>query len=285
MGDSLKGKVALVTGAARGQGRCHAVRLAEEGADLIMFDVCHDIEYNAYPMSSPEDLEDAKREVEKTGQRAATAEVDVRDRVSLVNALTDAVAELGGLHVVVANAGICPLGPNLPVEAFATAFDVDFVGVVNTVHAALPHLAEGASVITIGSVAALLADKAGPAADVGPQGTGGNGYNLAKQLIDRYTMALATQLAPKSIRANVVHPTNCNTDMLHHEAMYKIFRPDLEHPTRDDAMLTLPMLQALPTPFIEPDDVSNAVCFLASDQARFITGLRFTVDGGATLKI
>lgn len=281
----MKGKVALVTGAARGQGRCHAVRLAEEGADLIMFDVCHDIEYNAYPMSSPEDLEDAKREVEKTGQRAATAEVDVRDRVSLVNALTDAVAELGGLHVVVANAGICPLGPNLPVEAFATAFDVDFVGVVNTVHAALPHLAEGASVITIGSVAALLADKAGPAADVGPQGTGGNGYNLAKQLIDRYTMALATQLAPKSIRANVVHPTNCNTDMLHHEAMYKIFRPDLEHPTRDDAMLTLPMLQALPTPFIEPDDVSNAVCFLASDQARFITGLRFTVDGGATLKI
>lgn len=286
VGESLKGRVALVTGAARGQGRRHAVRLAEEGADLIMFDVCHDIEYNRYSMSSPDDLEDAEREVEKTGQRAIAAQVDVRDKVSLVNALNDAVDELGGLHVVVANAGICPLGTDLPVEAFATAFDVDFVGVVNTVHAALPHLGEGASVITIGSVAAVLADKAGPAAaNVGPQGTGGNGYNLAKQLIDRYTMALAIQLAPKSIRANVIHPTNCNTDMLHHEAMYKVFRPDLEHPTRDDAILTLPMLQALPTPFIEPDDVSNAVCFLASDQARFVTGLRFMVDGGASLKI
>jgi SDR family mycofactocin-dependent oxidoreductase len=285
MVNRVQDKVVLVTGAARGQGRSHAVKLAEEGADIILIDVCQDIDHNSYSMSTPQDLEEAQQEVEKTGRRAKSYQVDVRDRVALSNALSDALEEFGGLDVVVANAGICPLGSQLPVEAFATAFDVDFIGVVNTVHTALPHLRDGASVITIGSVAAVLAEKAGPAANVGPQGTGGTGYNLAKQFIDRYTFTLASQLAPRSIRANVVHPTNCNTEMLHHEAMYKMFRPDLEHPSRDDAMLSLPMMQSMPVPFIEPSDVSNAVCFLASDESRFITGLRMTVDAGACLKI
>lgn len=285
MTQRLRGKVALVTGAARGQGRRHAVRLAEEGADLIMFDVCHDIEHNAYAMSTVHDLEDAAKEVEKAGQRAITAQVDVRERRDLGSALADAVEKLGGLHVVVANAGICPLGQDLPIEAFATAFDVDFLGVVNTVHAALPHLNEGASIITIGSVAALLAEKMGPSASVGPQGSGGHGYNLAKQFIERYTTALAAQLAPKSIRANVIHPTNCNTDMLHHEAMYRIFRPDLEHPAMEDATAVMPLMHSMPTAFIEPDDISDAVCFLASDQSRFITGLTMPVDAGAGLKV
>jgi SDR family mycofactocin-dependent oxidoreductase len=285
MVNRVKDKVALVTGAARGQGRSHAVKLAEEGADIILVDVCQDVEHNGYSMATPRDLEEAQREVEKTGQRAASFQVDVRDRAALTNALNTAIEEFGHLDVVVANAGICPLGTHLPVEAFATAFDVDFIGVVNTVHAALPHLREGASVITIGSVAAVLAEKAGAAANVGPQGTGGTGYNLAKQFIDKYTFTLASQLAPLSIRANVVHPTNCNTDMLHHEGMYKIFRPDLDHPSREDAMLSLPMMQSMPVPYIEPEDVSNAVCFLASDESRFVTGLRLTVDAGACLKI
>lgn len=285
MTSRLDGKVALVTGAARGQGRSHAVRLAEAGADVIMFDVCHDIEFNAYPMSTPSDLEDAAKEVEKTGKRAVTAQVDVRDKRALTEALAEAVEQLGGLHVVVANAGICPLGVELPVEAFAAAFDVDFIGVVNTVHAALPHLQEGASIITIGSVAALAAEKMGAAANVGPQGPGGLGYNLAKLFIERYTTALAAQLGPKNIRANVIHPTNCNTDMLHHEAMYRIFRPDLEHPTRSDATAIMPLMHSLPTATIDPDDVSNAVCFLASDDSRFITGLKMPVDAGAGLKV
>ncbi|BBX01908.1 3-ketoacyl-ACP reductase [Mycolicibacterium moriokaense] len=280
----VQDKVVLVTGGARGQGRSHAVRLAEEGADVILFDICSDVEHNAYSLATEHDLEEVGREVEKTGRRAVTAVVDVRDRAALGTALNDAVAELGKLDVVVANAGICPMGTDVPIDAFANAFDVDFVGVVNTVHVALPHLSEGASIITVGSIAGLLAEKAGPAVSMGPNGAGGAGYNLAKQFIDKYTMALANQLAPKSIRVNVVHPTNVNTPMLHNEPMYKMFRPDLEHPTLDDAVLTFPILQGMPIPYVEPDDVSHAVCYLASDESRYVTGVQLKVDAGASLR-
>lgn len=280
----VEGKVVLVTGGARGQGRRHTVRLAEEGADIILFDICHDIEHNDYPLATEQDLEEACREVEKSGRRVISAAVDVRDRAALEAALTSAVAEMGKLDVVVANAGICPLGANQPIDAFTNAFDVDFVGVINTVHAALPHLSAGGSIVTVGSVAGLLAEKAGPGASMGPTGAGGAGYNLAKQFIDRYTLALAGQLAPLSIRANVVHPTNVNTPMLHNEPMYKMFRPDLEHPGVDDAMLAFPMMQGMPIPYVEPEDISHAVCYLASDESRYVTGVQLKVDAGATLK-
>src|ERR1700754_1912900 len=228
----VQDKVVLVTGGARGQGRSHAVKLAEEGADVILFDICHDIETNEYALATSRDLEEAGLEVEKTGRKAYTAEVDVRDRAAVTRELANAVAEFGKLDVVVANAGICPLGSNLGIQAFADAFDVDFIGVVNTVHAAL----------------------------------------------------LAAQLAPQSIRANVIHPTNVNTDMLNSGPMYRQFRPDLESPSRDDALLAFPAMQAMPTPYIEASDISNAVCFLASDESRYVTGLQFKVDAGAMLK-
>ncbi|MDV3124547.1 mycofactocin-coupled SDR family oxidoreductase [Mycobacterium sp. 21AC1] len=277
----VEGKVVLVTGGARGQGRSHAVKLAEEGADIILFDICHDIETNEYPLATSRDLEEAGLEVEKTGRKAYTAEVDVRDRAAVARELANAVAEFGKLDVVVANAGICPLGADLPVQAFADAFDVDFVGVVNTVHAALPYLKSGASIITTGSIAGLIAAQPGAP---GPEGPGGAGYSYAKQLVDSYTLRLALQLAPQSIRANVVHPTNVNTSMLNNEPMYRQFRPDLESPTRDDALQTFPLMQAMPIPYIEPSDISNAVCFLASDESRYVTGLQFKVDAGAMLK-
>jgi SDR family mycofactocin-dependent oxidoreductase len=281
----VQDKVVLVTGGARGQGRSHAVKLAEEGADIILFDICHDIENNKYPLATPHDLEEAGLEVEKTGRRAITAEVDVRDRAALERELANAVAELGGkLDVVVANAGICPLGGDLPIGAFADAFDVDFVGVVNTVHAALPYLKSGASVITTGSTAGLIAAQQAAGAGVGPTGPGGTGYNLAKSFVDQYTKALALQLAPMSIRANAVHPTNVNTPMLQSEPMYRVFRPDLENPTAEDAALSFPLMQAMPIPYIEPQDVSNVVCFLASDESRYVTGLPFLVDAGSMLK-
>lgn len=280
----VDGKVVLVTGGARGQGRRHAVRLAEEGADIILFDVCHDIEHNAYPLATEQDLEEACREVEKSGHRVTSAAVDVRDRAALEASLATAVGEMGSLDVVVANAGICPLGGDQPIAAFANAFDVDFVGVINTVHASLQYLSAGASIVTVGSVAGLLAEKAGPGGAMGPQGAGGAGYNLAKQFIDKYTMAVAAQLAPLSIRANVIHPTNVNTPMLHNEKMYKMFRPDLEHPGLDDAILTFPMMQGMPIPFVEPEDISHAVCYLASDESRYVTGVQLKVDAGASLK-
>jgi SDR family mycofactocin-dependent oxidoreductase len=279
----VQDKVVLITGGARGQGRSHAVKLAEEGADVILFDICRDIDTNGYPLATTHDLEEAGMLVEKTGRRAVTAEVDVRDRAAMAAALASAVEELGKLDVVVANAGICPLGDGAPITAFADAFDVDFVGVVNTIHAALPYLKSGASVITIGSIAGLLSEASGGAA--GPGGPGGAGYNLAKQLVDRYTRGLAMQLAPLSIRANAVHPTNVNSPMLNSEPMYRTFRPDLEQPTRDDALLAFPAMQAMPIPYMEPEDTSNAVCFLASDESRYVTGLQFKVDAGAMLKL
>lgn len=280
----VQDKVVLVTGGARGQGRSHAVKLAEEGSDIILFDICHDIETNEYPLATPRDLEEAGLEVEKTGRKAYTAEVDVRDRAAVNRELANAVAEFGGkLDVVVANAGICPLGAHLPVQAFADAFDVDFIGLVNTVHAAVPYLKASASIITIGSIAGLIAGSQPPGAG-GPQGSGGAGYTYAKQLVDSYTLQLAGQLAPQSIRANVIHPTNVNTDMLNSAPMYRQFRPDLDAPTRDDALLAFPAMQAMPIPFVEASDISNVVCFLASDESRYITGSQFKVDAGAMLK-
>lgn len=280
----LKGKVALVTGAARGQGRSHAVHLADEGADVIAIDICADIESNEYPLATREDLDETVNLIEKSGQRAFSAAVDVRDRSSLKATLDEAVGQLGGLHVVVANAGICPQGNHIPFRGFVDAFDVDFVGVVNTIHVSLDHLNAGSSIIATGSIAGLI-DQKDLATGGGPQGPGGAGYGMAKKMIRDYTKALALTMAPHSIRVNAVHPTNVNTDMLHNVPMYKVFRPDLPEPTREDAELVFPILQAMPTPWVEPEDISHAVVYLASDESRFVTGQQLFVDAGAGLKL
>ncbi|BBU21931.1 hypothetical protein MYXE_17210 [Mycobacterium xenopi] len=183
---------------------------------------------------------------------------------------------------MVANAGICPLTAGLPPQAFADAVDVDLVGVINLVHASLKHLQEGASVIVIGSVAAFMASMNTGGIDGGP---GGAGYAFAKQVVAHYVNDFALQLAPKFIRMNAIHPTNCNTDMLHSPPMYRAFRPDLANPTREDAELSFPVIQAMPIPYVEPEDISEAVVFLASDAARYITGQQLRVDAGGFLKV
>jgi SDR family mycofactocin-dependent oxidoreductase len=277
----VEGKRALVTGAARGQGRQHAVRLAEEGADVILVDVCADIPGVGYPMATPEDLDETVRLVEKFDRRAISSIVDVRDRPSLQRAVESAVDTLGGLDVVVANAGICPIGADYSVTAFADAVDVDLIGVLNTIHVALPFVSAGGSIIATGSVAAML-----PNAVNNPgNGPGGAGYGLAKRFISDYVVVLARQVAPQGIRVNAVHPTNCNTDMLHSRPMYKAFRKDLAEPTRADVEDALPRMQAMPIPYVEPDDIAHAVVYLASDESRYVTGLQLPVDGGALLKI
>lgn len=280
----LKGKVALVTGAARGQGRSHAVHLADEGADIIAIDICADIATNEYPLATRDDLDETAKLIEKSGQRVVSAAVDVRDRAALKVAIDDAVAQLGGLHVVVANAGICPQGNHIPYRGFIDAFDVDFVGVVNTIHVGLDHLQKGGSVIVTGSIAGLVEQK-DLATGGGPQGPGGAGYGMAKKMVREYTKGLALTLAPDEIRVNTVHPTSVNTDMLHNQPMYKVFRPDLQEPSREDAELVFPILQAMPIPYIEPEDVSHAVVYLASDESRYMTGQQLFIDGGAGLKL
>jgi SDR family mycofactocin-dependent oxidoreductase len=280
----LSGKVAVITGAARGQGRSHAVHMADEGADIIALDICADIGSNEYPLATKADLDETARLIEKSGCRVVTGIADVRDRGTLKRVLDDAVAELGGLHVVVANAGICPQGSHVPYRGFLDAFDVDFVGVVNTVHLGLEHLTAGGSVIVTGSIAGLVEQK-DMAGGGGPSGPGGAGYSMAKKMVRDYTKALALTMAPHHIRINTVHPTSVNTDMLHNQPMYRTFRPDLTDPSREDAELVFPILQAMPIPYVETEDISHAVVYLASDESRYVTGQQLFIDGGAGLKM
>jgi len=277
----VQGKVAFVTGAGRGQGRSHAVRLAEEGADIIAVDRCKDFDTVGYPMATPKDLEETAKLVEKTGRGIVTAQADVSDAGQLREALERGLAEFGKVDIVVAQAGIAGMNGNPPLQAWIDVINTNLIGTINAIQVALPHLSEGASIIATGSTAALMdvSKNDNPGND-----PGGSAYLHSKRLLSQYVHNLAAELAPLGIRANVVHPTNCNTDMLQSEPMYRAFRPDLEHPTRADAEPVFGVQQAMRIPYIEPEDISNMVLFLASDEARYITGTQQRVDAGGYLK-
>jgi SDR family mycofactocin-dependent oxidoreductase len=277
----VQGKVAFITGAGRGQGRSHAVRLAEEGADIIAVDLCHDIDSLAYSLSTPDDLKETARLVEAQDRRIVAVQADVRERAQLRDAIERGIAELGKVDIVVAQAGIIGQKSEAPLQAWTDVVDTNLLGVINAVHAALPHLQAGASVIATGSTAAFMETL--PMQQVGTD-PGGIAYMVAKRMLSSYMHDLARELAPRQIRANVVHPTNVNTDMLHSEPMYRSFRPDLDHPTREDATPAFHVQQAMPIPWVEPLDISNAVLFLASDEARYVTGMQLRVDAGGYLK-
>jgi SDR family mycofactocin-dependent oxidoreductase len=277
----VEGKVAFITGAARGQGRSHAVRLAQEGADIIAVDICHDVDSIKYSLAGPDDLKETVRLVEAQGRRIVAVQADVREKEQLTAAVRQGIDALGRLDIVVAQAGIAAMKGEPPMQAWADVLDTNLVGTINAIHATLPHLAEGASVIATGSTAAFMAMPTPIPVGVDP---GGVGYMVAKRMLAQYMHELARNLAPRGIRVNAVHPTNVNTDMLHSEPMYRSFRPDLESPTRRDAEMAFPVQQAMKVPYIEPVDVSNAVLFLASDEARFITGMQLRVDAGGYLK-
>jgi len=274
-------KVAFITGAARGQGRSHALRLAEEGADIIAVDLCEDIDTIGYPMARPEDLDETATLVEKTGRRIVTAQADVREAAQLKSALDNGLAELGKVDIVVAQAGVAGMKGQPPLQAWTDVINTNLVGTINAIQVALPHLDNGASIIATASAAALMDahQKANPGGD-----PGGMAYMTSKRLMAHYIHDLATELAVRGIRANVIHPTNCNTDMLQSEPMYRSFRPDLENPGRADAEPAFYVQQAMKVPFIEPDDISNAVLWLASEESRYVTGMQLRVDAGGYLK-
>jgi SDR family mycofactocin-dependent oxidoreductase len=274
----LQGKVALITGAARGQGRSHAITLAREGADIIAVDVCSQIKSVSYPMATEADLAETARLVEALDRRIVARVADVRDRGPLAAVVEAGVAELGHLDIVVANAGIISMGAGIAPAAFLDVVSVDLVGVINTVEAAFPHLGPGASVICIGSMAAMM-----PGTAAGAPGTAG--YSHAKRAVARFAHDLALAAAPGGIRVNAVHPGNIDTDMLQNEAMYRQFRPDLEHPTRADAEPAFGSMHALPVNTLDPADISEAVLYLASDASRYVTGQQLKVDAGALLAV
>ena len=279
MGNRLEGKVAFITGAARGQGRSHAVRLAEEGADIIAVDLCGQMDSVAYPQGSAADLAETVAMVEALDRRIVARKGDVRERDQLRAVVAEGLAQLGHLDIVCCNAGILPVKHREP-SAFIDALDVDLVGVLNTVAVSLPHLKAGASIVITGSTAGLMPNAVNNPA-LGP---GGAGYGFAKTVLVQYAEGLALNLAESMIRVNCVHPTNCDTNLLHNDELYRIFRPDLENPNREDVTPAFVHFQAMPIPYVDPRDISNAVLFLASDEARYITGVNLRVDAGSLLK-
>ena len=279
MAGRLDGKVALITGAARGQGRSHAIRLAEEGADIIAVDICADIDSVNYAQGTEAELQEVVSAVEALDRRIVARKADVRERDQMRAAVEAGVAELGHLDIVCCNAGILPVKRH-DAQAWVDALDVDLVGVLNTVAVGLPHLGSGASIIVTGSTAGLMPNAVNNPA----MGPGGAGYGFSKTILAQYTEGLALNLAPQMIRVNCVHPTNCDTNLLHNADIYALFRPDLTNPTREDVMPAFNHFQAMPIPYVDPRDISNAVLFFASDESRYVTGVNLRVDAGSLLK-
>jgi (+)-trans-carveol dehydrogenase len=276
MAGRVEGKVAFITGAARGQGRSHAVTLAREGADIIAVDICKQIDSMPYPMATAEDLAETVRQVEALGRRIVAAQADVRDYDAVKAALDEGVAELGRLDIVSANAGIASYGDlaELPEQTWQDVIDVNLTGVWHAAKAAIPHLraAGGGSMILTSSTAGLMA--------IPNSGR----YTATKHGVVGLMRTLALELAPDLIRVNSVHPTGVNTDMIQNPATYRLFRPDLENPTADDMAGAARALNALPIPWVEPADISNAVLWLASDESRYVTGITLPVDAGSLTK-
>ena len=275
----VEGKVAFITGAARGQGRAHAVRLAQEGADIIAIDVCKKIDtVDLIAASTPEDLAETADLVKGHNRRIVTAEVDVRDYDALKAAVDSGVEQLGRLDIIIANAGIGNGGQTLDKtsEADWTAMiDINLGGVWKTVKAGVPHLlagGRGGSIILTSSVGGL---KAYPH-------TGH--YVAAKHGVVGLMRTFAVELGAQNIRVNSVHPTNVNTPLFMNDGTMRLFRPDLENPGPDDMKVVGQLMHTLPIGWVEPEDIANAVLFLASDEARYITGVTLPIDGGSCLK-
>jgi len=274
----LDGKVAFVTGAARGQGRSHARRLAEEGADIIAIDACATPDWLSYPLATEADLAQTVKVVESLDRRIVARRADVRDLGAVRAALAAGVAELGGrLDIVCANAAIISQpGPTWEIDLgqWRELVDVTLTGVFVTVKAAIPHMiaaGNGGCVVLTSSGAALVS------------GAGLADYKAAKAGVLSLTRTLACELAGHFIRVNAICPTAVDTPMIQNEGLYRLFRPDLDNPGKEDVKAGFQAMNLLPIPWIDPVDVSNAIVWLASDAARYVTGVTLPVDAGNAL--
>jgi len=275
----LDGKVAFVSGAARGQGRSHALRLAHEGADIIAVDITGQIGTVPYPMSTPDDLQQTVKEIEALDRRIVATQADVRDFAGLKAQVDAGVAELGRLDIVSANAGIFSFGTleELTDESWNDMLGVNLTGVWHTIKATVPHIragGRGGSIILTSSTAGLMAIP-----NIGH-------YVAAKHGVVGLMKTAALELAQDNIRVNSVHPTSVNTDMIQNAATYELFAPDLEPAQRTKEVIgeRFQAMNVLPIPWVEAVDISNAVLWLASDQSRYVTGLELKIDAGQTLR-
>lgn len=275
----LDGKVAFITGAGRGQGRSHALRFAAEGADLILIDICRNLKSAPYPLSTPADLSDTARLAEASGARVIAREADVRDSAALEQVLAEGNDLFGRLDIVCANAGIVALAPvaDMTDEAWDEVIGTNLTGAFRTVRAALPHIrrgGRGGSIVITSSTAAMNAS------------INLAHYTAAKHGLTGLVRVLAKELAAEMIRVNAVLPTSVNTPMIHNVATYEKFLPDrtASDLTPDDVAPVYQALNLLPVPWVEPADVTNAVMWLVSDEARMVTGVQLPVDAGKTAR-
>ena len=276
MSDELEGKVALVTGAARGQGRAHALHLAEMGADLALVDVCSDVPGVPYPLASPEDLEATAAAAEALGRRVLAFRADVRDPSAMEAAASETAASLGGIDVVVANAGVfaAARAEDTPPETWEALLSVNLTGAWVTARTVIPHLRArgGGALVFIASVAALKGIEHLAA------------YGAAKHGVLGLMKSLAIELAPAGIRVNAVCPTNVDTTILHNPHTYALFAPETADPHPERLAEAFESVNTMPVPWIAADDVAAAVGWLVSDAARFVTGIALPVDAGALLR-
>ncbi len=274
----VEGKVAFITGAARSQGRSHALRLAQEGADIIAVDIAGPVSsIEMYPMATEEDLAETVRQVEALDRRIVATKADVRDTAALKAAVDDGVAQLGRLDIVLANAGVFEIQPALEItdDAWREMIDINLTGVWNTCKVALPHLIEGGR----GGAIVLTSSTAGL------KGTPNTiHYTAAKHGVVGIMRTLANEFAPHSIRVNSVHPTGVDTVMIQNPKTWGLFDPAEPNPSRETAEPVFRSTNALPVPWVEPVDISNAILFLVSDEARYITGVTLPVDAGYTAR-
>ena len=272
----MDGKVVFITGAARGQGRSHALRLAQEGADIIAADISSQIDTVPYPVATAEDLAETVWQVEALDRRIIATEADVRDSAALAKVVEQGVAELGRLDVVLANAGISSPAPTLEMsdQTWQDMIDINLTGVWKTLKASVPHIiagGRGGAVVITSSLAAIWANAHTAH------------YSAAKAGLVMLMKVMAKELAPHGIRVNTVHPTTVATDMILNDATYRLFRPDLENPGRADFEEAARTLNQLPVAALEPVDISNAILYLVSDEGRYVTGTTHVVDAGGAL--
>jgi SDR family mycofactocin-dependent oxidoreductase len=274
----VHGKVAFITGAGRGQGRSHAVRLAEEGADIIALDICDDIASIEYPLSTEEDLAQTAKLVEALDRRVLTQVADVRDFAQVSRAVQAGLAEFGHIDIVSANAGVTSYNPGwkLSEDEWDAVVDTNLKGVWHACKAVIPSMIEagrGGSIVITSSAA-------------GQRGQANLAhYSAAKLGLVGLMRTLAGELAPHFIRVNVVHPTAVDTPMVHNKATYDLFMPDPKDRTREGISGPMAALNMLPIPWVDPVDISNAVLFLASDEGRYITAIELPVDAGCSQRL
>ncbi|WP_280233184.1 mycofactocin-coupled SDR family oxidoreductase [Nocardia cyriacigeorgica] len=273
---TLDGRVAFITGAARGQGRSHAVRFAQEGADIIAVDTTATVDTVPYPLADADDLAETVRLVEATGRRIIARDADVRDYPALEAVIAEGVEAFGRLDIVIANAGISSPAPTLEMseDTWQNMIDINLTGVWKSLKASVPHIIEGGrggSVVITSSLAAMYANE-----NVAH-------YSASKAGLVMLMKVLAKELAPHSIRVNTVHPTTVATDMILNDATYRLFRPDLETPDRADFEEAARTLNRLPVAALQPEDITATILHLVSDSGRYITGTTQLIDAGGAL--